>query len=289
MSDVSPLKKTEYKNFEIFQLQNGFETCIPEQNIEVLGPFLDSKKVVLINLIGIKSLPTVWTNWLRFLSGQRKSGKTGIVLVEEEVKKAWEDTKTTPNLPIFTDAVSCMQKLRSGVQGSERMFFIKTFVNSAKKVFFVQVQSMCEQKVIAVKSKEKELLIGDVSGIIEVMNNNLTYAVVITFPKQTFVNIANKVLSENYTDVTDENIDLASELINIIYGQAKIVFPPQKGNFKLPLPYVNKGRAFEGFKFEKETKSKLEEGKVITVSFGSAVGEFFIEVWFPEGTNVSEL
>ena len=61
------------------------------------------------------------------------------------------------------------------------------------------------------------------------------------FPKKTFLGLVNRMLAESYTEVTDENADAASELMNILYGSARALINQEGHDFLPGIPTVIRG------------------------------------------------
>lgn len=148
--------------------------------------------------------------------------------------------------------------------------FINPFIKGAQITFETQVGL----KITAGKPfiKKANELPGEfaIAGIINLTCAHFTGAVSIVFSKSTFLNIYNKMLDENISEITDEVKDGAGELLNIIYGLAKKELNELGYRLEKAIPTILYG-----------SNIKVHSNKncpTIALPFQSESGEFFIEV-----------
>ena len=79
-----------------------------------------------------------------------------------------------------------------------------------------------------------------------------------------------KMLGETYTAITAELQDGVAELLNIIFGQAKITLSNAGYTIQKAIPTVVRGNQI--------TTSALSKGLFIVLPFLLPVGEFHIEI-----------
>ncbi len=147
--------------------------------------------------------------------------------------------------------------------------FIDSFVTAA--VHVLKVQASVDAKLgKSFLKKSTDVISGDVSGIIGVVSDTFNGSVVITFPESTFLKVMSNMLGENYTKITQDIVDGAGELTNIIFGQAKIALNDKGYGIKTAIPSVVAGK--------NQMRSSQGRGSVIVVPFESSVGQFFLEI-----------
>ncbi|MGZ3738902.1 MAG: chemotaxis protein CheX, partial [Bdellovibrionota bacterium] len=100
--------------------------------------------------------------------------------------------------------------------------FINPFLAATIKVLEVQTNTKAAPGKIYVKGAGDKFT-GDISAVIGLVSETFTGTVVVSFPAPTFLEIMARLLSEKHTTITKELEDGAGELINIIFGQAKII------------------------------------------------------------------
>ena len=113
---------------------------------------------------------------------------------------------------------------------------------------------------------------GDVTGIMTMVSDKVKGSLAITFTKPVILDIAKRMLGEDFTEINEMVTDLTGELTNMVTGGAKAIFESQGYDFNMSLPTVISG---EGHSVEHKS-----EGPTIILPFSLDSGEFFIEVCF---------
>jgi chemotaxis protein CheX len=147
--------------------------------------------------------------------------------------------------------------------------FIHPFLNATVHILNVQANLPAEAGKAYLK-KQADRLIGDVSGIISVISDKFNGSVVISFPEPTFLKVMSNMLGEEYSEISPEIVDGAGEILNMIFGQAKIVLNEKGYGIKTAIPSVVTGRDVN--------VSTMTKGPVVVVPFQSQAGEFFVEI-----------
>jgi chemotaxis protein CheX len=147
--------------------------------------------------------------------------------------------------------------------------FIHPFLNATIHILNVQVNLPTEPGKAYLK-KQNDRLIGDVSGIISVVSDKFNGSVVISFPESTFLKVMSSMLGENFTELSPEIVDGAGEILNMIFGQAKIVLNEKGYGIKAAIPSVVTGKQL--------SVSTMTKGPVVVVPFQSGAGDFFVEI-----------
>lgn len=105
--------------------------------------------------------------------------------------------------------------------------FSKPFVDACKKIFTTML--FCELNAQKPFIKADNASKGDISAIIGLSGeiekatgkNPYRAMLVISFPYQTYFNIASTMLGETYTSYVPDIYDLGGEIVNMIMGNAK--------------------------------------------------------------------
>lgn len=69
----------------------------------------------------------------------------------------------------------------------------------------------------------------DIVSTVGVTAPNFSGSVTIAFPRATFLNICERMLGEKMEDINSENQDLASELLNMMFGHTKAKYHNTRG------------------------------------------------------------
>lgn len=88
------------------------------------------------------------------------------------------------------------------------------------------------------------------------------------FPFETYLKVLNSVMLEEYTEISDETKDFICELLNMIYGQAKVVL--NEAGFELPplIPVQMWGKDF----------APIPGKTIFVIPFSCNYGNFYVEV-----------
>jgi chemotaxis protein CheX len=117
----------------------------------------------------------------------------------------------------------------------------KSLIDSMKDAFSIQASTPVEivgAKIAPAEDLSKGI---DIVSVIGIQSSNLVGSVALCFPAATFLGIVNKMLGESYDVITSENSDAAGELLNIIYGAARVRMNTAGHDFKPAIPTVVKG------------------------------------------------
>lgn len=147
--------------------------------------------------------------------------------------------------------------------------FINPFLTATIHVLDVQAQIKATPGQIYMK-KHREVVTGDISGIIGIVSDTFDGSVVISFPEKTFLKVISNMLGEDYQKIDQEIVDGAGELTNMIFGQAKIVLNEKGYGIKTAIPSVVYGKD--------HSLSALTRGPVVVVPFTTDHGDFFVEI-----------
>lgn len=148
--------------------------------------------------------------------------------------------------------------------------FINPFLDSTMNVLKVQAGVEAKAGKIYLKNVDEPLL-GDVSGVIGIVSDDFTGAVVISFPEASFLKIMSGMLGEEYSELNQDILDGAGEITNIIFGQAKVILNEKGYGIKTALPSVVHGK-------DHTVSSHNLSGQSVVVPFESNCGKFFVEI-----------
>ena len=290
MSSLRTVDRTHYRLIQLLQGfdNNGAPKGAPQAAEELRGAvekLVSSPKHALLNCAGITQMPEPYVETFHFLDQQLKGAnkKLRLVFASEALQSQLRRCRFGQYLTVSADLIHALEDLELNSADVSNRQFIKAFVNATLRTFFVQAKTQCHRGAIYVKTDQRARPLGDISGIVNVVTRIFSYAVLLSFPQQTFLNLMGRLLGETYTEITAENQDGAAELMNIIFGQAKLVLNLKGAGLKPQLPTIALAKDFSGLHFEGAPKlTRLDEGKTVVVPFSSDLGEFFIEVWMPE-------
>ncbi len=147
--------------------------------------------------------------------------------------------------------------------------FINPFLNATLNVLKVQASVDAKPGKVFVKT-DAQKSIGDISGVIGLVSDSFSGSVNITFPEKVFLEIVSGMLGETYTEMSQDIVDAAGEITNMIFGQAKVILNEKGYGIKTAIPSVVCGK--------NHSLETLTKGPIVVVPFESSKGSFFVEI-----------
>lgn len=108
------------------------------------------------------------------------------------------------------------------------------------------------------------------AGIIGIISDTFNGSIILCFPSHVFLGIMNSMLGETFATISDELQSGVAELLNIIYGSAKVVLNEQGYAIQMAIPSVVSGAGLK--------TTHLASSPVIVIPFHTAIGEFNVEI-----------
>lgn len=149
------------------------------------------------------------------------------------------------------------------------VMFFKPFVEGTVKTLEVQANVKVSPGKPFYKEKNKKIGI-DIAGVIGLASPTFHGSITLCFPQAVFLHIMNSMLDEGYQEINDEVEDGAAELLNIIFGHAKVVLNEKGYEIEKAIPSVIRGTDL--------TTTSLSKEPIITLPFNTPAGEFYIEI-----------
>ncbi len=147
--------------------------------------------------------------------------------------------------------------------------FINPFIDGTIETLKVQCSIQTHAGKPYLKGPKSEFKV-DITAVIGLTSTAFRGSVAICFPERVFLNIMEKLLGEKQTAITSELEDGASELMNIIFGQAKKVLNEKNYAIDRAIPTVVRGSDL--------TVRHFTPSPTIVIPFESDAGNFHIEI-----------
>lgn len=146
---------------------------------------------------------------------------------------------------------------------------INPFLKGAIKTLEVQANTKVKPLKIHMKSGPAENI--GIAGVISLVTDTFTGSITLCFPQKVFLKIYENMFGEVHLTINKEIEDAAGELLNIIYGQAKIELNNKPGyNLKKAIPTILVG--------EKLNISLQGNSATVVIPFETEFGNFYIEI-----------
>lgn len=116
---------------------------------------------------------------------------------------------------------------------------INAFIDGVVKTMKTMAQTdiTCGKPFIETKYSTR----GEVAGMVGMVAPPLKGTLVISFTKESILNILENMIGEKYTEVNSEVSDAVGELTNMIYGSSKTTLNQLGYNFEMAIPSVVRG------------------------------------------------
>lgn len=154
--------------------------------------------------------------------------------------------------------------------------FINPFIIAAQMVLSTQCNIVLKAGKPYIKKAEK--LPMEIAGVLNVDNPRFNGSIALCFRTEVFLNVYEKMVGERHATITPELEDAAAEILNMIFGQAKVLLNELKGYaLERSLPTIVTG--------ENLTLRQLAASPTIALPFESSAGSFHIEVYIDKTKN----
>jgi chemotaxis protein CheX len=119
----------------------------------------------------------------------------------------------------------------------------------------------------------------ELAGILTIISNDFKGSIHLAFPSSVFLQIMTKMLGEEFPSITDDLASGASELLNIIFGIAKVGLNEKGHQIKMAIPMVIRGHIL--------ASKQATKNPTWVIPFSTADGEFVVEISEQQDVDVS--
>lgn len=159
-------------------------------------------------------------------------------------------------------------------QATASVEFIKVFVSAVQIAISTQASTPLTAGKPYTKKEPHKIDIG-IAGVISLVSTQFAGTISLLFPAKVFMDIYTNMLGEPLESITPESEDAAAELLNIIFGLAKMKLNNEKGfTVQKAIPTVLAG--------DKLHVATSKSGSVVVLPFETKAGPFFVEVTFEQ-------
>lgn len=148
--------------------------------------------------------------------------------------------------------------------------FFKPFIDGTKHTLKVQCQIDIKPGKPFIKGKGDQTSVYDIAGVIGLSCKSFHGSIALCFPREVFLDLMSRMLGETFTEITNDLVDGAAEMMNIIFGQAKTVLNAEGHDLHKAIPTVIRGKNIE--------TRQLTKNPVFVLPFEAQSGVFYIEI-----------
>ncbi|HMN68510.1 MAG TPA: chemotaxis protein CheX [Bdellovibrionales bacterium] len=146
--------------------------------------------------------------------------------------------------------------------------FIKPFLKGVNSALETQCNTPVRPQKPFVKTTPMENIA--IAAVLSLNSDNLQGTVILSFPEAVFLKVYENMFDEKQTSITKESEDAAAELLNIIYGAAKVELNQKGYNFPKSLPTILRGQEI--------VIRQTSNATTVVIPFEGAGGRFYLEV-----------
>ena len=150
------------------------------------------------------------------------------------------------------------------------MDFIQPFLIATKKTFETQIQTTIKPLTPSLKKGNQPGV--DIASVLTLVSNGMSGSFILCFSEEVFLKVYGSMVGESFDKITPEIEDAASEIVNIIYGLAKVDLNAKGYTFPKAFPTVLRG--------EKISIRQSGSKPAIIMPFETGLGKFHIEIEF---------
>ncbi len=147
--------------------------------------------------------------------------------------------------------------------------FFKPFIEGALNTIKVQCNLSAVGESPYIKGTKPDLNIA-IAGIIGITSPKFTGSITLCFPEKVFLGMMERMLGEPFKEITSDLQDGVAELLNIIFGHAKVILNSQGHTIQKAIPTIIRG--------EKIQTTQMSKAKTFVLPFKSELGDFCVEI-----------
>ena len=236
---------------------------------EQFAYILQSPSHIIINAYGLKQLTASQVESFVFFENElnNKNKLLQFVYFPEDLKLVSPLAKSLKFPDSLAYALAAFSVNEAGQKDIGKIHFVKAFIDATIRVLFIQGKTLSQRGKINLKTLNREKLSGPISGVIKVASNEFPYEIIISFSEKCYLKLISAMMGEEQLEITKDNRDGATEILNIIYGQAKLVLNQQNNSIAPQIPVLHIGIDYP-----------VSDCNIVYVPFSSDYGEFCVEV-----------
>jgi len=147
--------------------------------------------------------------------------------------------------------------------------FFKPFIEGTLNTIQVQCNLKATGEVPYIKGT-RPLMDVAIAGNIGITSPKFNGSITLCFPEKVFLGMMERMLGERFPEITAELQDRVAELLNIIFGHAKVILNNQGHTIQKAIPMVIRGANIQTI--------QMSKNKTFVLPFSTERGPFSIEI-----------
>lgn len=218
-----------------------------------------------------------------FSTAMKTSGKTlAMTGASKELSKQIDSKGLTSGIQVHATfqelaAGGSAQVITTGAGLNIDVTFIKTFIDATGMTLKIQcfLEPKAGKPYLKGTAPDPQV---DFAGMIGLTSKTFNGSISLCFPEKTFLHVMSKMFQQELTEVTPELGDGVGELMNIIFGQAKLVLNKKGYQIDKAIPTIVKAKDMK--------ITNLASNPTVILPFTSEDNPFHLEITIEApGTN----
>ena len=147
--------------------------------------------------------------------------------------------------------------------------FFKPFIQGTLSTLKIQCFLEATPEKPFFKDKQEQVSI-EIAGVIGLTSSAFNGTIALCFPAAVFLVIMSNMLGEKFGEITRDLEDGAAEMLNMIFGQAKVTLNEQGHNIEKAIPTVVRGVGIQ--------IHNLAKAQTLVLPFKTSAGPFYVEI-----------
>lgn len=269
---MSNFQVTEEKEYVLVACPMAINKAASQEFLEMFqGWMMKPAEVYVLDLKRTRSIEKqFFQNLVQIRSILKSNSKTLYSLnlapnVLQEIRSVGMEKAFSP-VASLADALASQAKSHSSLN----MDFIQPFLVATKKVLEIQCQTKISPKTP--KIRDVDVASAAIIGSILLESKGRRGRFSISFSMDVFRSIYFNMFGEKVEELTPDIADAVSEIVNIIYGQAKIELNKHGFQFDRAFPSAHFGAGLASFKYS--------VGRAVVLPFDSDSGLIEVDIEF---------
>ncbi len=192
------------------------------------------------------------------------------VVASETFAKMVKDNGLDRILPCYRSIGEIIGEAPKTASKDQTREFLNTLLEAVVKIFQITVNST-PKAGSPILSNSKSVPSVEIGATVGIVGTGFNGTFILAFSKKTYLAIMSRMHGVEYKDYHPDTRDGASEMVNMILGQAKIVLNEKGFGIKQAIPAVIQGTELQIF-------SSSSSSPALIVPFSTEFGDVYVEL-----------
>lgn len=266
------MKKNVVEDILLFETMSDVSESVIEEMVEHTKKAMSDHphiKRIVLDLLGIHSLDFSCLRTLSIFAASMKKSEVKFYLLHSQLHVV--KYIASEGLQNLIHCIHDLKEIRKPVPVKKTVDvnFLNPFIEATLNTLKIQCAYECVSARPFMKDANFKAAI-DIAGVISILSDEFKGSISICFPENIFLKLMSNMLGEECRAITTETEDGAGELVNIIFGQAKMTLNKLGYTLQKAIPTIVRGGELR--------VRHITPYSTIILPFNSELGDFYIEI-----------